>query len=95
MRNYWYGKDKWFEEETESALSHSKIFRMASDNFFIKDVKYFGGPAYFLILNSLIVRVPIKLKPALAMLLFPIERLVSAMPGRYLFPAFLARWERK
>jgi hypothetical protein len=62
---------------------------------FITDrVKYFGGPAHFLIYNSLIFRIPLGLKPIIAPPLMFIERLYNKLPGKLLYPNFLARWKK-
>jgi hypothetical protein len=47
-----------------------------------------------LILNSLITRVPLALKPALSTVLFPAEGLYNRLPGRRPFAVFLAEWRR-
>src|SRR4029453_14736915 len=66
MRRLWYRWDRYFDAETEHALSHRKILAMASPGFSLVDVKYLGGPGYFLILNSMVFRLPRPLKNALS-----------------------------
>ena len=58
MRKLWYRKDKYFEADTERALDHDEILKIARKNFELVDVKYYGGIAYFLIFNSLVFRMP-------------------------------------
>nr|WP_316656130.1 class I SAM-dependent methyltransferase [uncultured Gellertiella sp.] len=95
VRNLWYKKDRWFRAEEEHPLFHDKILEMASGNFELIKVTYLGGPAYFLILNSLITRVPHRFKPLLAKPLMAIERLYNLLPGSAPFPMFIAQWRRR
>ena len=48
---------------------------------------YFGGPAYFLIYNSLVMRVPLSIKRYVAPPLFWAETAWNALPGKRPFPA--------
>ncbi|MEM9557332.1 MAG: class I SAM-dependent methyltransferase [Acidobacteriota bacterium] len=93
-RNFWYSQDPYFEADTEAALSHEEIAGLAAGWFRPRRVRHLGGPAYFLIFNSLIFRVPIALKPVIAPALFLSESLCNLLPGRFLFPYFIAVWER-
>jgi hypothetical protein len=94
LRRAWYRHDRWFEADTEEALKHDDLIKMGSSYFTLKRVRYMGGPAFFLILNSLITRVPLALKPALSTVLFPAEGLYNRLPGRRPFAVFLAEWRR-
>jgi len=94
VRRIWYSKDRWFEAETEAALKHEELARQASPYFVPERVLHVGGPAFYLILNSLITRVPLKLKPRIAPLLFAAEGLYNRLPGRAPFAVFLAVWRR-
>lgn len=95
FRRLWYRLDRYFEPTTEHALSHGDILRQAGDHFAALDCRYLGGPAYFLILNSLVLRVPLGLKSALSRPLFAVEQAYNRLPGRFWFPYFVARWRRK
>jgi len=94
VRDKWYVADKYFDAATEQALSHDGILQAAAPFFEKEDVKYFGGVAYFLIYNSLIMRVPLGVKPILWPLLKPVEIAFGKLPWTGLFPCFLARWKR-
>lgn len=94
VRRFWYRRDRWFEADTEEALKHDELAALAHPYFVPEKVEYFGGPAFYLILNSLIMRVPLGAKPLLKPLLFPAERIYNLLPGRLMFAAFLARWRR-
>ncbi|MDW6020957.1 class I SAM-dependent methyltransferase [Mesorhizobium sp. BAC0120] len=94
VRRIWYKKDRWFEAETEAALVHDELSRQAAPYFVPERVLHVGGPAFYLILNSLVTRVPLKLKPRIAPPLFAAESLYNKLPGRAPFAVFLAEWRR-
>ncbi|WP_431204195.1 class I SAM-dependent methyltransferase [Bradyrhizobium betae] len=94
VRNKWYASDRYFDAPTEEALSHDAILKQASPYFEGEAVRYFGGLAYFLILNSLIMRVPLGIKPILWPLVKPFEVAFSNIPLPSMYPCFLAKWKR-
>jgi SAM-dependent methyltransferase len=93
-RKHWYRRDHFFDAPTERALSHDELMSLAGDRFAPEVVRYVGGPAYFLILNSLVLRVPLRAKPWLAPMVFPLERAFNALNSGAASPVFLARWRR-
>jgi SAM-dependent methyltransferase len=95
VRRFWYKWDASFESGTESALDYDILGAMTETDFEPIDVYYMGGPAYFLIYNSMIFRIPRKAKRFLASILFPLERAYNMLPGRLMFPYFVARWRRR
>ena len=68
VRIIWYKIDNYFESNTEDSLNHFKLLNIQKDKFKLDTIKYFGGPSYFLIYNSLIFRLPIFLKPLISKL---------------------------
>jgi hypothetical protein len=94
VERVWYRADHWFEADTEHALEHDELVATAGPYFLPEKVLYVSGSAFYLILNSLIMRVPLGAKPVLAPILFPIESLYNRLPGRMPFAVFLARWRR-
>jgi SAM-dependent methyltransferase len=94
VRDKWYVSDKYFDAPTERALSHDALLKEAAPYFEADAVRYFGGPAYFLILNSLVLRVPLGVKPYLWPIAKPIEAALGGIPWRGAYPCFLARWKR-
>jgi SAM-dependent methyltransferase len=95
LRWLWYRLDRYFEATTEHALSEPGIRDLAAPGFEGVDCRYMGGPAYFLVCNSLVLRVPAGLKRSLAAPLFGVEAAYNRLPGRFWFPTFIARWRRK
>ncbi len=95
LRSRWYRTDRYFDAETEDALSHSNILMQAKGIFELVNLRYFGGPAYFLLLNSLITRVPLSVKPWLAPALFSLERWYQRVSSPVTAPCFIASWRVK
>jgi SAM-dependent methyltransferase len=95
VRKLWYRADRYFDAQTESALRHDDILLRSSADFAPDSVRFFGGPAYFLLFNSLLFRLPTAIKPMLQRPLFTLERLFNHLPGRVPFPAFMARWRKR
>jgi ubiquinone/menaquinone biosynthesis C-methylase UbiE len=94
VRKIWYRFDSTFERDTESALDHNALSVMAAPYFQPLDSWHMGGPAYFLIYNSMIFRLPKTWKRSFVPILFPLERAYNRVPGRFMFPYFIARWRR-
>jgi len=92
LRRFWYRHDRYFDAPTEHALDHGEILRLAGPRFVGLDCAYGGGPAYFLIFNSLVLRVPLGLKRHIARPLFWVDALYERLPGARAFPVFVARW---
>jgi hypothetical protein len=67
---------------------------MGGDCFDCRDLTYFGGPGYFGILNSMILRIPLAVKPIISPPLMVAERVWNHLPGRAMHNVFLARWNR-
>lgn len=92
VREAWYDKDHYFDAASERPLGVEEIARAGRGAFRLELVRYFGaGPAYFLILNSLILRVPLWLKLAIAWPLMAGDALGSLLPAPF-HPAFVTRW---
>ena len=94
VRDAWYVLDRYFDHETEAALSHDDLLLKAGQHFQLLDVRYLGGPGYFVILNSLLFRLPYKLKRLISNPLLWLDTLYNRLPGRRLYPYFVARWKR-
>lgn len=94
VRKLWYRLDPSFEADTEHALDPRTLAAMAPD-FSVEMVRYIGGPAFFLILNSMILRVPLGAKRYVAPPSLAVERLWSKFNWPPMQAFFLARWRRR
>ena len=91
-RKIWYKHDRYFDEETEAALNHSEMYALMRDQFRVKNITYIGGIAFFLIYNSLVFRIPVKVKKYIAPPLFALESLTNFFPCKYLYSSFAGQW---
>ena len=94
VRRYWYEKDRYFDAETEEALSHRRLAGLAQNLFTIERVQYLGGIGYFLVYNSLVFRIPQRLKAVISRPLMVADQIYNYLPGSGLFPYFIARWRK-
>src|SRR5207248_11507551 len=85
-RRLWYRFDRYFDADTEHALSHREVLKAAGGDFAMRDVKYLGGPGYFFILNSMVFRLPRAVKQVVTGPLLLTDRLYCCLPGAFLFP---------
>ena len=91
-RRIWYQRDNYFQADSECALSAGEILKLAPPQFKQFALYYMGGPAYFLICNSMIFRIPQFFKGTLAKPLFLTEKIYNRLPGSFWFPYFIAKW---
>jgi SAM-dependent methyltransferase len=94
LRRLWYRENSFYNADTECTLAHKELLEMTTD-FEARKLFYFGGPAYYLILNSLVAGVPLGIKKTIAGPLFLLERKFNALPWRFLFPVFGAVWQKR
>ncbi|HVE48665.1 MAG TPA: class I SAM-dependent methyltransferase [Casimicrobiaceae bacterium] len=94
LRKLWYRRDRYFDAESEQALRHDAIAHLAAGSFTPIRCTYSGGPAYFLIYNSLLFRIPVSLKRVLAPPLFACESAYNRLPWKRCFPTFIAQWKK-
>jgi SAM-dependent methyltransferase len=94
VRKLWYRHDRWFEAATEAPLDIDDLVHRVEGKMTLEFCRFLGGPAYFIILNSLVLRIPVGFKQKLAGPLFAVESAFNRLPGRWLFPAFVSRWRR-
>ncbi|MBO9580831.1 MAG: class I SAM-dependent methyltransferase [Sphingobium sp.] len=95
MRQFWYRVDKQhFDAENEHALSHPRLVRDHAGELKPVGLTYFGGLAYFLLLQNWVLRIPNGSKKWLAPALMASERLYHKLPGRLPFASFIACWQK-
>jgi SAM-dependent methyltransferase len=95
MRRLWYRLDRYFDADSEMALSHSDLLAASGNAFDCRQVRYFGGPAFFLVYNSLVFRMSGRTKAAIAPALMRVEGMYNRLTPRWLFASFLAQWIRR
>ncbi|HOX27673.1 MAG TPA: class I SAM-dependent methyltransferase, partial [bacterium] len=93
IRQLWYSKDAMFGEG-EKAIDLDSLKKSFSGEFGFELEKYIGNVAYMLILNSMVFRIPLWLKPLYSPLLMPIESLISIAQSKKLSCVSLSRWRK-
>lgn len=93
-REFWYKQDHYFDAANEQALAHDELVRLAGAGFASESLRYFGGPAFFLVYNSLLFRMPAGLKAGSSRIFLAMESLHNRLPGRWAHSSFTARWRR-
>lgn len=95
LRKLWYRLDtQTFDANNEHALSHPKLVREHSGALMLIDLNYIGGPAYFVLLQNWVLRIPNGAKKWFAPVLMRLERLYHHLPGRFPFATFIACWQK-
>lgn len=76
VRKWWYKRDSYFEDN-EASIDIDKLSQRHKTLFENKHTHYLGNIAYLFVLNSLIFRIPLRLKKIYSPFLFFIEHLLS------------------
>ena len=93
LRKIWYKSDGFFDHESEHALSHGDLIRLSKKfGFEQTSLEYTGGPGFFFILQSMILRVPKKLKNLFAPFFFVLEIIWDKQNSPYLNNTFISTW---
>jgi ubiquinone/menaquinone biosynthesis C-methylase UbiE len=93
MRKWWYRHDSMFAEN-EASLDFASIKNEFSGLFSWEKEHFIGNFAYLLVLNSLIFRVPLKLKRVYTPVLMKLEPVINRFQGRLLSCVALAQWRK-
>jgi len=94
FRQRWYGKDKLFEEN-EEAVDITQIEKEHHNKFRVISKEFHGGPAYLFVLNSMVWRIPHKIKKYYSSPLLFIEKLIDPLINRYLAGHTVCQWRKK
>jgi ubiquinone/menaquinone biosynthesis C-methylase UbiE len=95
VRKVWYGLDPSFDAGNEAALDHDEIYQICRNWFESDSVRYLGGPAFFTVLNSMVLRIPLSVKPILSPPMMALERVWNRIPLPICQNVFAATWTRK
>lgn len=94
VRRVWYKHDRFFSDN-EAAVDLKAVEQEFSSHFAFNRVKYQGSVGFLLVLNSLIFRIPLRLKPLYTPLLLALESLISKFQGQKLSCFVVAQWQKK
>jgi SAM-dependent methyltransferase len=94
VRQLWYGVDKLFAAN-EAAIDLEALKEQWASRFeFVKE-EYKGNIAYLLVLNSLIFRIPLRLKPLYSPLLVRAETIIQTIQGKTLSCFVVGQWRKR
>jgi SAM-dependent methyltransferase len=93
-RRIWYRFDPLFEAN-EAAIDLDHLERRNHHRFHFEFKRFYGGPAFLLVYNSLVFRVPPRLKRLYSPTLMRLEGLVERVQGKRLSCVVAARWRKK
>lgn len=93
VRRIWYRRDSHFAAG-EAAIDVTALERANAGRFRCLHRSYGGNVAYLLVLNSLILRLPLRLKGLIAPLLLPLEAMISPWQGRRTACFICCQWQK-
>jgi SAM-dependent methyltransferase len=94
VRRFWYRHDRLFEEN-EAAVDIEDLMRRNAQRFDFVTTRYSGGPAYLLVLNSMVFRVPLAWKARYTRPLLWIERQLERVQGKRTSCFVLVQWRKR
>src|SRR5205814_3461140 len=94
VRRMWYRIDPLFLSN-EAAIDFRELKRMFADRFSFGPDNYLGNIGYLLIFNSLIFRVPLRLKAAYSPAMMRVERALSVLHGPRLSCFMVSQWQKR
>jgi SAM-dependent methyltransferase len=93
LRRRWYKHDALFAAN-EQAIDLDKLKDQFSARFKFKREMYLGNIGYLLVLNSMVFRIPLRLKPVYTPILMPLEFVINKIQGK-LFSCFVVtQWQK-
>ena len=94
VRKRWYRHDDLFADN-EAAVDLAGLKRRFADRFEFLEERYFGNLAYLLVLNSMVFRIPLRLKPYYALPLMLLEAILEKLQGKLLSCCVIGRWRKR
>jgi SAM-dependent methyltransferase len=94
IRQFWYKHDSLFASNEEAIDFDALKVRFTSYFHFNKEC-YQGNLGYLFILNSMVFRIPLGLKPLYTPLLISLEALINRLQGRRLSCFVACQWQKR
>lgn len=94
-RNLWYRLDRSIFAENEASVDLDAMKRSNAGRFDFEVEHYVGNVAYFLVLQSMVLRMPLKAKKYYAPPLMALESVLEKFQGRRTAPLVSCRWRKK
>ena len=94
VRQFWYKHDRFFSDN-EAAIDVAALEGEFASHFAFKKMSYLGNLAFLLVLNSLIFRIPLRIKPLYSPLLVRLESLINKIQGKRTSCFVVGQWQKK
>ena len=95
MRNLWYRFDREIFAENEASVDLVGMKRKNSELFDFNVEHYIGNIAYFLVLQSMVLRIPLGAKRYYAPPLLWFEGWINKLQGRRSAPLVACQWQKR
>jgi len=95
VRKLWYKVDREIFAENEASVDLVDMKNSNRHRFDFEVEDYVGNIAYFLVLQSMVLRIPVAWKKYYAPALFTMESGFNRILGRRLTPLVSCRWRKK
>jgi len=93
VRRWWYRRDQLFEPN-EAAIDLARLQAAAAGGFDFVSEHYFGNLAHTLVLNSMVLRVPRRLKRLYGRPVMAAEAALNPLLGRRLSCSVSCQWQK-
>lgn len=93
VRRVWYKHDHFFSDN-EASVDIDEFEREFAVEFKSHKVTYLGNVAFLFVLNSLIFRIPVRLKPYYSCLLMRLEAVINRLQGKLTSCFAVAQWRK-
>lgn len=94
LRQFWYKRDSLFEDN-EAAVDLEQMKKDFSNTFEFKKEIYVGGPAFMFVFNSMVFRIPPKLKFVYSDFFIFLDKIIEPMVNKYNSFKVIACWQKK
>jgi SAM-dependent methyltransferase len=93
IRRVWYKHDRLFSDN-EASIDVDFFAQEFADQFKSHKLTYLGNVAFLFVLNSLIFRIPVKVKPLYSSTLMKLEAAINRLQGKLTSCFVVARWQK-
>ncbi len=93
FRQAWYKRDPLFAEN-EAAINMSELHKKFENHFEFTKESYLGNLGYLFVLNSMVFRLPLSLKPYYSTPIIKAENILNKIFGRRLSCFVTAQWKK-
>ncbi len=94
IRRWWYRRDPIFASN-EHAIDLEAIKLLFANRFRFRQEQYGGNIAYLLVLNSMILRIPLGLKPWYTPPLLAVEAFIRPLQGKRFSCFVVCQWQKR